>query len=291
MDVHDVHRLQRHRVLIGRNVRGFWEYLFVYSNTKFFLPTEVPSRFLNRILTQESKIPFFHVDSRFDSTPQRLTKDHLSKSQVWVMKDDLELKGAFQTLQGQRTFFGVPIDDDDALFVLANIVELKHTASPNVFYHGTAESHLNLILAEGLRPSMHGMLGAGYYVGTFWKAARFAVRSQAYELQKGVVFRVLATIEKAIEFPRSKWACACTQCIHNPFSNIADHRGAWTKEGDAAVARATGEPCGLCRDGTPRYALRNEEWCLLAKPLILQWASISSCGFAHDPLDRSVIID
>jgi hypothetical protein len=143
-------------------------------------------------------------------------------------------------------------------------------------YHGTAECNVDTIKASGLQPHA-GMLGFGVYLGTFWKATRYACLTQSYKPQSGSVFRVFAFPTNLIELP-STWKCDCG-CLT---PEIADHKGALKHDIHLSQSH-------LKRDGR----VKNEEWVIKGKTYIQQCARINESTFPsphYDPTFRGTSI-
>ena len=258
----------------------------------------MPPRYFERVVATARLAAldaiFVEVTSSVDAEPQAVSAAGLrSGGGVWLVRDDMTPRGEFLPceVQGTRQFFGIGFEPEDVRVLLNAAESLGHGFGPLALYHGTALADKSSIALFGLRASTSGMLGPGYYCGSFWKAARFAVRSQTYEMRPGAIFRCLYDAGRIVEFPRPGWACSCDLCqdaSHVATRTVSDHSGAWRLSARAAVARASTASIGTCRDGTPRYALRNEEWCLSTAPLLVNWARIDPQSAHHDPLDRKI---
>jgi hypothetical protein len=87
--------------------------------------------------------------------------------------DDI-FASAIRLCHGSLVFLlGLSLDDD-----------------PIIVYHGTAKDNVKMISKEGLKPSM-GMLGHAIYLGSFWKAYRYAIMNVDFALRPGALFRVM----------------------------------------------------------------------------------------------------
>ena len=83
---------------------------------------------------------------------------------------------------------------------LISILELLESPF-RVMYHGTDEINYQNICEKKLLPTL-GQLGFGVYVGTFWKACRFACRTQDYTLRENpLVFRLYVRNIQAKKYP------------------------------------------------------------------------------------------
>lgn len=115
---------------------------------------------------------------------------------------------------------------------------------------------MDSIVREGtqLRNTDGGMLGAAVYLGTFWKATRFAARTQDYKIRDGSVMRVLAfpQRDKIATLPK------VGRILRKPgesvkdfaFREIADESGAWKEEYDGVYVGPSTERVGTKTDGT-----------------------------------------
>lgn len=232
---------------------------------KLSLPLQIPRRFLNRI-TQEGD--FFWVDSKpHHDLPLR---NYASlRDGIWITRDDL-------TFRGGITLFGVPIQEIQWPFPKNNI---------RVAYHGTAKANLESIRLLSLLPSV-GQLGNGIYVGSFWKACRFAGRDQNYEMrEEPLVMRVLWKEENMISFPRLE-ECECKIC---------DARSSEQRKACGHLLVHT-DTCAELRVGkysTGKWITQNEEWAIpkvlrISECMELQKDTIS--GPHYDPLQRDIKI-
>lgn len=232
---------------------------------KLVLPEKIPRRFLNRMTPEKH---YFWIESMpHHDMPLR---NHASlKDGIWITRDDLTYRG------GGITMFGVPIQELQWPFPKNNI---------RVAYHGTAKENMDSIRAHSLRPTF-GQLGVGIYVGSFWKACRFAGRDQKYQLRdEPLVLRVLWEEENIISFPRRE-ECTCEICANRS----SEQRQAC---GHLLIHDKT---CGELRVGkysTGKWITQNEEWVI---PRVLR---ISECmeldkntlSEVYDPLQRDIKI-
>jgi len=108
------------------------------------------------------------------------------------------------------------------------------------------------------------MLGNGVYLGTFWKATRYACLTQDYKAQSGSVFRIFAFPKNLRELPSPSWKCTCG-C---PTPDIADHL--FGIDSDIHVSQSH-----LSKDGR----IKNEEWVIKGKTYLQQYAKVNDSTF------------
>jgi hypothetical protein len=136
-----------------------------------------------------------------------------------------------------------------------------------------------------------GQLGTGVYLGSFWKACRFAGRDQDYTLRKDpLVIRVLVQRIPEVVYPKQQQQqCLCSLCEKKPLDRAAAcaHTVTWT-----------GGTCGTLKIGKFKdsgWITKNEEWVYsrsdivrLAEAVRLDKSSIA--GPHYDPLQRDIRI-
>lgn len=190
----------------------------------------------------------------------------------WITRDDLTPRG------GVRSVFGIPLDD---------IAWPVSTSFVKVAYHGTALENIESIRKTSLRASF-GQMGTGVYIGSFWKASRFAGRDQSYQFRKNpLVLRILCLRENMISFPRLE-ECSCKLC----------------EEKSPEQKRAAGhtlhymDTCAELRLGqfsSGKWITQNEEWVIpqsfilrISEGVELKKESIARPHY--DPLQRDIEI-
>lgn len=162
---------------------------------------------------------------------------HGLRGGVFVFDAELEPVGGFDALRPRAVVYGYPIAPD----VAAEVRRARSTRpwwppadAVAIVYHGTTAAAAASIVSSGFLPT-HGMLGRGVYMGTFWKAVRFAARDAAYALRRTADTGVLRCA-----LPRSfRWkvasvtdVCACAACAaaaRRPL--LADHDSSWARSG------------------------------------------------------------
>ena len=251
---------------------GYEEELFVVLRGGIWvLPDALPERFRHRVLIDMSVKT---IDSVPHKTPFRAGVKSFADG-MWATSSDAIIRGGHLPC-----IFGQPI----SLHAREALEALRCTTTPSmVAYHGTGGDAFKSIAKTCLNPT-RGQLGIGCYVGSFWKACRFAARDQAYMWrQHPIVMRVLWRAP-VIEFPNSP--CGCPDCLQIPEEKrrVCAHGVEWA--GRAAFLRPVQHS-----DGT--WATRNEEWCIpqssivrLAEAVDLDRNSVH--GPHYDPLQRDI---
>jgi len=263
------------------------EYYFEINSNRLCLPQTMPIRFQNR--SRECSVGFEVFSANFNE-PIKISQSSIES--VWLCKFDCERSGDILDEKiGKRQFFNVTIDEESAKKVLE---QSNSKNEPICVYHGTSEINKNSIVKDLILTPTNGMLGSAIYVGTFYKACRFAMYDQAYERRKcGYIFRLLAFPKSIVVFPRDGWICNCETC-KNFNRPISDHNGEWKKYGDCAHAKISTSK-EICKNGSPKMDLRNEEWALnhTVLQIIVQYAEFDQDSFRenhYDPYNRSVKI-
>lgn len=251
---------------------GYEEELFVVlRGGMWMLPDTLPSRFKGRVVVP---MTIKTIDSVPPQTPFRAGLKSFAEG-MWATYSDSIIRGGYMPC-----IFGQPI----SLHAREALESLRCTVSPAIVsYHGTGGDAFKSIAKTRLNPT-RGQLGVGCYVGSFWKACRFAARDQSYAWRPNpVVLRVLWRCP-VIEFPNSP--CGCPECLLKPHDKrmVCAHGVEWAGRG--AFLTPT-----QYSDGT--WATRNEEWCIppssiirLAEAVDLDRDSIH--GPHYDPLQRDI---
>jgi hypothetical protein len=239
--------------------------------------------------------------------PIRKTRDDILAHGTWCSFHDWSQQGG-PVGPSKSTYFGIPVEnflDYTFLYTIRKIYDyakqywpdVDYYNEPRVVYHGTAQESVRSIVASGLVPSF-GMLGTAVYFGTFWKAFRFATRTQDYTKRSGAILRYYTFWPKvSYKSPRDS-PCECTKCKklvakrgipkkEKDFNQVAvrfsDHEALWhTRHGfDAILAFPV-------QDGpikNAEFAAPSDVYCLL-----------DSIGHAesltehHEPFNRDVTI-
>lgn len=251
---------------------GYEEELFVVLRGGIWvLPDALPDRFRDRVLISMSTVTVA-------SLPNKTFRAGLKSfaEGMWASYGDSVIRGGHVPC-----IFGQPI----SLHAREALEGLRRTTSMPVVvsYHGTGGDAFKSIAKTRLNPT-RGQLGIGCYVGSFWKACRFAARDQSYAWRPHpVVIRVLWRCP-VVEFPNSP--CGCPECLLKPDEKrrVCAHGVEWS-------GRAAYLPAVKYSDGT--WATRNEEWCVptsaivrLAEAVDLDRDSVH--GPHYDPLQRDI---
>jgi len=281
---------------LGNNI--FIEYLLVFTNDVLHIPLSLPQRYTSRIVYSRDieGIQCICVKSHSEKEVQYVTKQGLLHGNgVWIVADDCTPRGAIEDVPNMSTFMSFKIDETAAEVVLCvekSLCTLQKLQSPLSLYHGTSIDNISSILSTGLQLT-NGMMGLAIYLGTIWKAARFAVLGQDYMKRNGSVFRVLCFPSKIATFPRDNWICKCQKCLLNSWAScIVDHFGLWQNDYDCAYVKTTKSE-QLGKDGSPKYLLRNDEWAVTSQTFLTHYANINDkylYGPHYDPKFRNISI-
>lgn len=254
------------------------EYLFVPNENKLMLPKSLPKRYNKRIITQNDfdvEVKSLHSDIH-----QHITNYDLNNCKgIWLLVNDCQ----------NNQFMNIEFLKEDSLSVINFDTQNCYDKfeHPLSLYHGTSSDLLQSCTVN-LNPS-DGMLGYGIYLGTFWKASRFATRDQNHTIRNGSILRYIVFPTQIIEFPRINWICHCLKCKNNNWaSNVSDHETKWKLIGDAAHALPTK---GL-NEGSNKWVLKNEEWCVNCPILLTHTANINLNTIEphYDPYQRNIYI-
>jgi hypothetical protein len=278
--------------------QDYWEVLVLYDAKHWKLPSEIPAKYLSRVLKRDQTELFVWVHSIRHTDPYYASSSTF-KDGLWICKDDFTARGGVPP-----SVFGCPISAKNPCD--HSILEqwsptLCHI---RVAYHGTSREAFHSIATHGFNNTF-GMLGTGIYVGSFWKACRFAARDQQYqEREQPIVIRLLwkCREEDILKFPRSfeDGFCLCSKCYGNPeqkafCAHTYDwsanssfpppkpfYRGSWK----AGQLLPTKYPSG-------KWATQNEEWVLNASLIqgIAQAVQLDRSSIArphYDPLQRNI---
>jgi hypothetical protein len=211
---------------------------------------------------------------------------------LWITKDDYKSVGSVKP-----TVFGITLHE--SIKWAFNVIWEKYpTESPHkvfVGYHGTSlEAWKSISKENHLRPSF-GQLGHGVYVGSFWKACRFAGRDQDYKFRNHpIVLRVLLKCipEKQLTFPR-KEECTCKMFCEGQKKELVEacaHEYDWNTPQEYSYGFL--KPTQMS-DG--KWITKNEEWIFpshsiirLAEAVELNKESIAKPDY--DPWQRNIKI-
>jgi hypothetical protein len=295
--------------------QDFWEVFVVYkhateleqlhelsqvkqANTQscWTFPEEVPQKYKNRIIKSEQD--FVWVHSLRHTEPYYACRSTL-KDGLWICSDDFIPRG--------ETFpavFGCPLPPLNPFETSVLEQWAPSQCRIRVAYHGTSREAFCAIAASGFK-STFGMLGTGVYVGSFWKACRFAARDQLYqEREHPTVMRLLwkCNEEDILKFPRSlvDGFCLCAKCYSNPEQRVfCAHTYDWSANSSfpppKPFYRGPWKAGQLlpCKYASGKWVTQNEEWVLnssliqgIAQAVQLDRTSISKPHY--DPLQRNI---
>lgn len=270
--------------------RSFLEFFLI--GKPLSLPKSLPSRFNGRVVSEfeMNSIKCVLTDSSAPAGVIKYSSDTIVSNGVWAHYQDTIPRGAYadEKIDPVSVFFGVPIDK--SLFALlcfemAKIyvkLGLNPLDDPHVVYHGTSRENVKLIIRDSFKPTM-GMLGLAIYFGTFFKAFRFATRTQTYEIRPGAIMRVYAFwTTPTIKHYINSQPCVCSECVKKPESpsrRIADHDAIWSKITDFVFVVAGGP-------------IKNDEYaCIDTSKLLIEGVGhAETLTEHHEPLKRDLCI-
>lgn len=294
-------------VWIVRTTQGFAEVLVLGAPLR--APSAVPPRYLHRVYarTECRGAEVVLVHSSVFPTPSLLDRESIARSGVWIVAADAIPAGEVREegVVAQCSVFGLQLAESyEALAAVCSSVSAPRPQPNLVLYHGSSSSNWTSIAAAGLRPSK-GMLGMGVYLGSFWKATRFAARTQDYQLRDegGSISRVYVFAPFLLAMPAREtpaYFCPCDECAalikHGSPASMerlahTDHESRWAA--DEACDGLFLEP-RRCATDTRRWIVRNAEWCVRPRCLRVQNGArldMQSVFAEHyDPLQRTQTI-
>ena len=276
-----------------KRVPSFIEFYVNYQNGQLSLPRETLERFGSRILQAPQPLGAYvliPVESKA-SGPTKKTNANIINDGAWITHSDTIARGAYAhgavLTPGRAIYFGVPIDPElefsidikkiyDALIWPDCFIQNE----PYVMYHGTSRTSVPQIIKDGLRPS-YGMLGTAIYLGSFWKAFRFATLTQEYLKRPGAIMRIYVFPKKLPLIKTSMSdVCKCVDCSNSKKGQMCDHLGLWQSVTDLVML-------------WPGGPIKNEEAAVVDNNILLidSIANATSTTEHHEPLNRSLIID
>ena len=259
--------------------------------------------FTNNKINSNVKVTTEFFDLEIDKSEITTTQYNKAKRDlVWLVSDDFTQRGGFypEDVPDCSVYFDTRISATDSLKILRHKHEINErlqcNCNPLSLYHGSGADRKDSILLNGLRSSF-GMLGDAVYLGTFFKASRYASRQQDYTLRsEGVIFRCLAfvNVDNIRQYPLLNYSCTCQNCINNKsgFEKVSDHFSQWnTGMFCAAQVIVSKEPFGFKKGGEPKFLSKNAEWAFRPDSVIIGeflYLDISSIlGPHYHPLQRN----
>ena len=291
--------------LFRQTQHHFFELLVCKNGTSFELPQKVPEKYAQRILKSQGNVYLIRSACHPIST---LTNLELLKEGIWICEGDCEEFGGVAA-----SVFGIRLSSD-AQNAFLNYKDILCSWSEHpwkksrVAYHGTSFENYLGICASGFKCTF-GMLGTGVYLGSFWKACRFAARDQEYKFrEKPSVLRVVWSCEdhQILSFPRKIMYCFCAECYKRPEQrSFCGHAMDWSAEAkvfpenysvdrkDARYYAGYLKPCKY--PDSQKFVTQNEEWVInpsciirLAECAILNLDTVEQAHY--DPLQRNIEI-
>ena len=294
--------------LFRKTPQDFYELLVFYDGTVLDVPSTIPEKYTKRIEKSSDNVHLIHSAPHSTSTKTNLA---LLKQGLWICEGDCEDFGGVRA-----SVFGIELSEEARLAFLAHKdLLLSWSSSPlrksRVAYHGTSYENYVSICQQGFLCSF-GMLGTGVYLGSFWKACRFAARDQEYKFrEKPTIVRVIWTCEDAdvLHFPRKIMYCFCAECLKRPEQrSFCGHTMDWNSQArifpeKVPVDRIPGQdtryyagflkPCKY--PDSNKFVTQNEEWVInpsciirLAECAILNLETVEKPHY--DPLQRNIKI-
>lgn len=248
----------------------FLEFLVVHGPDGMSLPDRpLNARFEGRI-QRSCVIEGLHIfaTTSIAGPPSKRTFDDIKSNGIWICFGDTVRRG------GLSSVYGISLGPSvlSACKSIDKICEFMGcTKGPMVVYHGTHKDSMASILHEGLKASF-GMLGTAVYLGSFWKAFRFATLTQDYKKRPGAICRYYA-FWPTLVIRETYGPCAC--CA----SPVSDHTSVWKTIASAVFVK-------------PGKHIKNEEFACADS----SWLLLDSYGHAvatsdhHEPLNRNLRI-
>ena len=289
-----------------RNLKqvNFFEYFVVEEKevNVLSLPLKIPEKYKNRILgfsiffskEKQEEIHCIEVKSITHNEIIKFDKNSCLKNGCWIIANDCIGKGEFipENIKNVVQYMNIELKQCEIIiefdsFIMNQNFTNNHFLKVISVYHGTSEESFQSIQKLNYFKESYGMLGDGVYCGTIWKSSRFACFTQNYEKRKGIIIRCIAIcINDIYEYPNSVWVCPCCN------SSVSDHFSNWKKMlFDGAHAKQCTFSNGTCRDGKPKYKLKNEEWIIKSSCLYpTSHAYISIKEHHYNPTNRNLVL-
>jgi hypothetical protein len=290
-------------VWIVRRTLGFAEVLVM--GQPLASPSSVPSRYAQRSakVGEVGGRAVYEVSSAVFAQPVQLNAASLETQGIWIVPADARPMGAIPDdgVPSAVAVLGIALaHSEQELQKVCACVHAANSTPDCVLYHGTSTTAWPSIQASGLQHSQ-GMLGAGVYLGSFWKAARFAARTQTYQLREqgeALVARVYCFCPVLDDWTTrtETYACACAECSRARAlggaalerSVFTDHESRWALNAECSGVHM---PSRKSRVDPSLWIVRNAEWCLRAACCRVQNAALldmqSVVRERYDPLQRS----
>jgi hypothetical protein len=291
-------------VWIVRRSQGFAEVLVL--GQPLASPSELPAKYAHR----STKVgdmggrAVYEVSSAVFAQPVVLNAPSLVAQGIWIVPADARPMGAIpdEGVLPVVAVLGMPLaHTEQELQQVCACVRGEAEGTPDlVLYHGTSTTAWSSIQTSGLQESQ-GMLGLGVYVGSFWKATRFAARNQTYQLRKqgeALVVRVYCFCPALQDWTAKTetYACACTECSKardvggaaRERSVFTDHESRWALNTECSGVYM---PSRKSHHDPSQWIVRNPEWCLRSACCRIQNAALLDMSSVvherYDPLQRS----
>lgn len=293
-------------VWIVRRCLGFAEVLVL--GQPLASPAELPSKYAQRsaLVGKVAGRDVYEVNSAAFAQPVLLNAASLATQGIWIVPADARPMGAVaeEGVAGKVCVLGQALAHSEfELQQVCACVRAKEAAPDCVLYHGTSTPAWPSIQSSGLQESQ-GMLGCGVYLGSFWKATRFAARTQTYQLREqgqALVARVYCFCPDLDDWTAKTetYACACAECSRArqlggaalERSVFTDHESRWACR---SACSGVYMPSRKSVADPSLWIVRNAEWCLRASCCRVQNAALLDMDTVlkdrYDPLQRSQTI-
>jgi len=289
-------------VWVVRTCLGFAEVLVL--GQPLACPAALPSRYAQRA----SKVGEFSgqevilVQSAAFELPLLLNATSLRLNGLWIVPADARPAGGIPEdgVQDLVRVFGLELLPSE--HELRQVCALASSGSPPdcVLYHGTSLDAWAGIQQHGLMASK-GMLGTGVYLGSFWKATRFAARTQDYTLRRqgeACIARVYCFCPQLQDWSEkaTSYECACEECTSARLrggaalerSTFTDHESRWAFD---ASCSGVFMPTRKSSIDANLWIVRNAEWCVRPACCRVQNAAKLDMGSVvqerYEPTQRS----
>ena len=275
----------------------FWEVLVFLNDTEFVFPPEIPAKYKRRCRQRNGNILWIASERHKD--PYYTNRTSL-KEGMWICQDDFTPRGNVAP-----TVFGISLPPNPFIESLPILNSWSLTTlHVRVAYHGTSKESFKEIVHSELKCT-YGMLGTGIYIGSFWKACRFAARDQLYqEREHPTIMRILWACEDSdiLHFPRSflDGYCLCARCYltpeQKPFcAHVADFTRNAKFPPEKPLFKGVWKAGQLlpCKYPSGKWVTQNEEWIINPSLLlgIQQAIELDKSTIArphYDPLQRNI---
>jgi len=197
----------------------------------------------------------------------------------WVYKGDLISTGGIPTLvDGFPNLYGKKIHKNVVLYE-------SYLPDTTILYHGTDSTNISSIQSNGFYETS-GMLGKGVYLGSYWKACRYACLQQNYMPRSTpAVIRTKLLNNTIFDIKDRHTRCNCKKCSEDtsitPF--FVDHESLWHHNTHTIFV-------DTCQRENGTYIVKNPEYCTRSTNIqILDAVYLLPAHLnIYNPLDRNI---